>query len=77
MVTSFLDSECEFWRMTEGLVARCKPFSCLKDNQIDKFFRDEFSDYDYQMLGKSYCFITREAHNMVAAFTLANSSEGP
>lgn len=60
--------------MTEGLVARCKPFSCLKDKQIDKFFREEFADYDYQMLGKSYCFITREAHNMVAAFTLANSS---
>jgi len=74
MMESFLDSECEFWRMTEGLVARCKPFSCIKDKHIDKFFREEFSDYDFQMLGKSYCFVTREEQNIVAAFTLANSS---
>ncbi len=74
MVKSFLDSECEFWRMTEGLVARCKPFSCIKDKHINKFFHEEYSDYEYQMLGKTYCFVTREEQKIVAAFSIANSS---
>ena len=72
--SSFLDSECEFWKMTEGLVARCQTYSCSKDEHIDKFFREEFADYDYQMLGKTYCFVTVKDQKLVAAFTVANSS---
>ena len=60
--------------MTEGLVARCKPFSCIKDKHINKFFHEEYSDYEYQMLGKTYCFVTREEQKIVAAFSIANSS---
>ena len=74
MKKSFLDSECEFWKMTEGLAAQCLPYSCSKDQQIDAFFHDEFPDYDYQMLGKTYCFVTSDRRQMVAAFTVANTS---
>ena len=74
MINSFLASECEFWRMTEELAAQCQPYGCTKDKHIDKFFREEYSDYEYQMLGKTYCFVTRDRQKMVAAFSLANSS---
>ena len=74
MEQSFLDSKCEFWRMTEALVADCQQYSCEKDKQIDKFFHEEFSDYEYQLLGKSYCFVTSDENKIVAAFTVANSS---
>lgn len=73
MGTSYLDSECEFWKMTEALTAGCQPYSCSKDEHIDKFFHDEYSDYEYQMLGKTYCFVNKE-NKIVAAFSLANSS---
>lgn len=73
MGKSYLDSACEFWKMTEALVADCQPYVCSKDGHIDKFFHDEFSDYDFQMLGKTYCFVNKEKR-IVAAFSLANSS---
>ena len=73
-MTSFLDSECEFWKMTESLSAQCQPYVCSKDEQINRFFHEEFADYDYQMLGKTYCFVTSDKQKMVAAFTVANSS---
>lgn len=60
--------------MTVESMASCQPYACSKDKHIDKFFREEFSDYEYQMLGKSYCFVTREEQKVVAAFSLANSS---
>ena len=60
--------------MTEELAAQCQPYGCTKDKHIDKFFREEYSDYEYQMLGKTYCFVTRDRQKMVAAFSLANSS---
>lgn len=74
MEESFLASRCEFWRMTEELAARCQSYVCSKDRTIDKFFHEEFSDYEYQMLGKSYCFVTCDEKKIVGAFTLANSS---
>ena len=74
MTTSFLDSKCESWKMTESIAAHCQPYSCSNDKHIDKFFHEEFADYDYQMLGKTYCFITSDRQKMVAAFTVANSS---
>ena len=74
MINSFLASECEFWRMTEELATQCQSYGCTKDKHIDKFFREEYSDYEYQMLGKTYCFVTRDRQKMVAAFSLANSS---
>lgn len=73
-MANFLESECEFWKMTESLAAQCMPYVCSKDKQINRFFHDEFTDYDFQMLGKTYCFVTSDKQKMVAAFTIANSS---
>lgn len=69
-----MDISCNFCKMTEAIVASCPEFVCSKDNDIHKFFHEEFDDYSYQLLGKSYCFVTKQDSKMVAAFTVANSS---
>lgn len=71
---STLLSKFVFRPMTEELVSSCLPYSCSKDEQIDKFFHFEFNDYEFQLLGKSYCFVSKEDHRIAAAFTVANSS---
>ena len=73
-MSSILQSNFVFRLMTEELVSSCYPYSCTKDEQIDKFFHHEFSDYEYQLLGKSYCFVSKEEPKIAAAFTVANSS---
>jgi len=70
---SFLDTSCDFCKMTKEIVASCNEFVCSKDKDIHKFFHEEFEDYSNQLLGKSYCFVTHD-NKMVAAFTVANSS---
>lgn len=60
--------------MTKDVVASCQDFVCSKDSDIHKFFHEEFEDYSYQLLGKSYCFVTKRDKKIVAAFTVANSS---
>lgn len=71
---NFLDTKCDFGMMTKEFVASCKDFSCSKDEDIHKFFHEEFEDYSNQLLGKSYCFVTQHDKRFVAAFTVANSS---
>lgn len=61
-------------KMTLESMASCQSYLCSRDKQINKFFHEEYSDYEYQMLGKSYCFVSREEQKVVAAFTIANSS---
>ena len=71
---SFLVNQCDFRRMTEALVAQCPPYTCKKDAKIHKFFHEEYPDYEYQLLGKTYCFITLDDNQIAAAFSVANSS---
>lgn len=70
----YLGVNCDFEKMTKEVVTSCRAFSCSKDADIHSFFHGEFDDYSYQLLGKSYCFITKQDNRMVAAFTVANSS---
>lgn len=70
----FLLSHCEFKKMTTDLVACCQQYSCSKDNNIHNFFQEEFADYEHQLLGKTYCFVTSNEQKVVAAFSVANSS---
>lgn len=73
-MTSYLQQNFVFRPMTEDLVASCQDFSCSKDEQIDTFFHREYQDYEYQLLGKSYCFVSKNEQKIAAAFTVANSS---
>lgn len=61
-------------KMTKESMASCQPFVCSKEPDINKFFHEEYLDYENQLLGKSYCFVKRDGQNVVAAFTVANSS---
>lgn len=61
--------------MTEDVVEKCKNYTCKKDTDIEEFFKSEYKDYNRQLLGKSYCFLTREeVPRLACAFSLSNSS---
>ena len=48
-------------------------FSC--DNEdLDEFFTKDAYLYDTQLLGKTYYFETKDTHQIVGAFTVANDS---
>ena len=59
--------------LTEEVLQQCKGFIC-KDEDITEFFAQDYADYAYQLLGKSYCFVKPETSEIVCAFTVANSS---
>ena len=59
--------------LTEEVLQQCKGFTC-KDEDITEFFTQDYADYAYQLLGKSYCFVKPDTSEIVCAFTVANSS---
>lgn len=65
--------QCDFMELTEEVLQQCKGFTC-KDEDITEFFTQDFADYAYQLLGKSYCFVKPDTSEIVCAFTVANSS---
>ena len=72
---SFLLDNCRFSNLTADLIKKCQPFCCSKNPDINDFFHSEFEDYNNQLLGKSYCFVTlHEPHQIVCAFTVSNAS---
>lgn len=73
-VESFLGKFCKMRKMTAESMASCQAFVCSKDKEINKFFHEEYLDYENQLLGKSYCFVKRDGQDVVAAFIVANSS---
>ena len=48
--------QCDFMELTEEVLQQCKGFTC-KDEDITEFFTQDYADYAYQLLGKSYCCI--------------------
>lgn len=69
-----LDS-CRFVELCPEVVCSCKHFSCVRDADIESFFKSEYADYSSQLLGKSYAFVTSSVEDeLVCAFTLSNSS---
>ena len=65
--------QCDFMELTEEVLLQCKGFTC-KDKDITEFFTQDYADYAYQLLGKSYCFVKPDTSEIVCAFTVANSS---
>ena len=65
--------QCDFMELTEEVLQQCKGFTC-KDEDITEFFTQDYADYVYQLLGKSYCFVKPDTSEIVCAFTVANSS---
>jgi len=73
-MASYLQQHFLFRLMTEELVSSCQKYVCSKDDRINKFFHEEYLDYAHQLLGKSYCFVSKAEPKIAAAFTVANSS---
>mgnify|MGYP004448595841 FL=1 len=48
-------------------------FSCGNED-LDEFFSQDAYLYDKQLLGKTYYFETKDSHNIIGAFTVANDS---
>ena len=65
--------QCDFMELTEEVLQQCKGFTC-KYEDITEFFTQDYADYAYQLLGKSYCFVKPDTSEIVCAFTVANSS---
>ena len=65
--------QCDFMELTEEVLQQCKGFTC-KDEDITEFFTQDYADYAYQLLGKSYCFVKPDTSEIFCAFTVANSS---
>ena len=65
--------QCDFMELTEEVLQQCKGFTC-KDEDITEFFTQDYADYAYQLLGKSYCCVKPDTSEIVCAFTVANSS---
>ena len=65
--------QCDFMELTEEVLQQCKGFTC-KDEDITESFTQDYADYAYQLLGKSYCFVKPDTSEIVCAFTVANSS---
>ena len=57
--------QCDFMELTEEVLLQCKGFTC-KDEDITEFFTQDYADYAYQLLGKSYCFVKPETSEIVA-----------
>lgn len=70
----FLQNNCKLSILTEKIRTSCKPFTCGKDD-MDEFFSQDYHDYAFYMMGKSYCFrLKNDKSKIVCAFTLSNDS---
>ena len=70
----FIEDNCEFVEWSIPLIENCSDFSCTHDKDIENFFKNDFENYNNQLLGKSYGFVkTNTSLELVAAFTVSNS----
>lgn len=75
----FLLERCLFDRLSSDIIKQCKTYVCEKDDKIDAFFHDDtkdnYSDYENEMMGFSHCFFTdSDSPEMVCAFSLSNTA---
>lgn len=70
----FLIEQCQFYELTEDMLATCQPFSCGNDD-LDDFFRHDAIRYAHFLMGKTYCFrLSSDPTKIVCAFTVSNDS---
>lgn len=70
---TFIEDNCEFVEWSRSLIENCPSFLCSYDKDIEEFFKNDFDDYNDQLLGKSYGFVKSDTLELVAAFTVSNS----
>ena len=66
--------DCVMLTFSKEVMHQCSPFSC-GDDDLNSFFMEDSFLYAEEMLGKTYCWVTKEKpHRTVALITLANDS---
>lgn len=70
----YLRDNCRLLKLTEKINETCGGFSC-GNADLDDFFRNDALKYKKELLGKTYCFVSKADENeIVAMFTLSNDS---
>lgn len=68
-----IHDNCRFARISKGLLANCKLFSC-GDSDLDDFFLNDALAYEKDLMGKTYCWVLNDNVTHVVGFvTLANA----
>ena len=66
--------DCVMLTFSEEVMHKCLHFSC-GDEDLNSFFTEDAFLYAEEMLGKTYCWVTKEKpYRIVALITLANDS---
>lgn len=71
---SYLRDNCQLLSLSETVLDNCHEFSC-GNADLDDFFLNDSLKYNKELLGKTYCFVSKNDNNeIVAMFTLSNDS---
>ena len=68
-----LEKDFLFRRYNKELAEKVPVFDC-GDDDLNDFFREDAFNYDAQILGRSYCFLSATNNIIAAVFTLSNSA---
>lgn len=69
-----INTDCGMMPYTREVVDKCSNFSC-GNKDLDDFFANDVFLYADEMLGNTYCWVTKSVpHKIVAIVTLANDS---
>ena len=68
-----LEKDFLFRRYNKELAGKLPVFDC-GDEDLNAFFQEDAFNYDAQLLGRSYCFLSALEGDIAAIFTLSNSA---
>lgn len=68
-----LEKDFLFRRYNKELAGKLPAFDC-GDEDLNAFFQEDAFNYDAQLLGRSYCFLSASEGDIAAVFTLSNSA---
>lgn len=68
-----LEKDFLFRRYNKELAEKVPVFDC-GDDDLNDFFHEDAFNYDAQLLGRSYCFLSATNNIIAAVFTLSNSA---
>jgi GNAT superfamily N-acetyltransferase len=68
-----LEKDFLFRRYNKELARKLPAFDC-GDEDLNAFFQEDAFNYDAQLLGRSYCFLSALEGDIAAVFTLSNSA---
>lgn len=68
-----LEKDFLFRRYNKDLAGKLPAFDC-GDEDLNAFFQEDAFNYDAQLLGRSYCFLSALEGDIAAVFMLSNSA---